>query len=71
MTTLTPEKEAEVNAYYAGRNSIDDDGRCMHTCSETKQNLIEAWRRGVRNVRSELRLNADTEWDYEPAWYPN
>lgn len=63
MTNLTETQKVEIDAYWAGRNAIDDDGSLIYECPLTSQNLIDAWRRGVRDIRSELRLNADTEWD--------
>lgn len=58
-------------AYYMGRNSIGDEGEVwfkMSECPEINSDeLRESFKRGVRHVRSENRLNADTEWDQEEA----
>jgi hypothetical protein len=58
-----PHLSTETIAYYAGRNSIDDDGREYGQCEFTDAALVASYKRGQRSIRSELRLNADTEWD--------
>lgn len=55
--------DAKTEAYYDGRNSVDDDGVVRGKCVFTDPALIAAWKSGVRSIRAELRLNADTEWD--------
>jgi hypothetical protein len=54
-----PHISAETAAYYAGRNAGEFGGKCGFTKAE----LIAAWKRGVRSVRAEIRLDNDTEWD--------
>jgi hypothetical protein len=58
-----------TKAYYLGRNSIGDEGEVwyrMDECPEVNTNeLRESFKRGVRHVRSEIRLDNDTEWDNE------
>ena len=54
-----PHLNAEYFAYYAGRNA----GEWGNKCEYTEFNLILAWRRGYRSICSEMRLDADTEWD--------
>lgn len=58
-------------AYYMGRNSIGDEGEVwfkMSDCPEINTpELIENFKRGVRSIRGEIRLNNDTEWDQEEA----
>lgn len=49
-------------AYYDGRNSVEDNGK-VWPCEFTEAALIADWKRGVRSMKAELRLNADTEWD--------
>jgi len=60
-----------VEAYYAGRNSIDDNGRELYGTSGypglNTQALKASFSEGQRDVRVELRLSADTEWDSEAA----
>lgn len=63
MTQLTEKQEDEVKAYYRGRNSIDDDGHAWFDCPFADPDLITEFKRGQRHMRSEVRLNADTEWD--------
>lgn len=58
-----PHLSVETIAYYAGRNSIDDDGSEYGKCGFTDPALVASYKRGQRSIRSELRLNADTEWD--------
>ncbi len=50
-----PHMTLETIAYYAGRN---EDG-----CEFEAPELIAAYKRGRRHVRSEDRLSADTSWD--------
>lgn len=58
-------------AYYAGRNSIDDNGKAffgISSCPElSTEELKNSFRQGQRDMRGELRLSADTEWDTEIA----
>lgn len=67
MAQLTAKQEAEVKAYYMGRNSIGDGGEVwykMEECPEINTPELQAeFKRGIRNIKAELRLNADTEWD--------
>lgn len=58
-----PHLSAETVAYYNGRSSIGDCGEVYWKCGFTDPALIEAFNRGVRHIRSEIRLSADTEWD--------
>ena len=64
MTTAT-------EAYYMGRNSIGDEGEVWFKMSECPEintpELVENFKRGIRSIRAEIRLNADTEWDHEEA----
>jgi hypothetical protein len=63
------ERPIELKAYYSGRNSIGDDGEVYFTLAERHEYYTDAARKafkdGVRDIRGELRLNADTEWDQE------
>ena len=54
---------AEVQAWYDGRNSIGDEGEVWYSCPHTDPALVEEFKKGVRSIKAELRLNADTEWD--------
>lgn len=47
--------------YYEGRQSIDDDGRALWACDRTLQDEIDAFRRGQRDMRVELRFAASEE----------
>ena len=58
-TAQFPHILPETTAYYAGRAAADFGGKCEFTSPE----LRAAWSRGWRHMRSELRLDADTEWD--------
>ena len=65
-----------VQAYYWGRNSIDDNGKALYgisACPELNTAGLKAsFREGQRDMRGELRLSADTEWDEdEDAQSPN
>jgi hypothetical protein len=55
------------DAYYMGRNSIGDCGEVWFKLSDCPElntpELVEEFKRGVRHIRSEIRLNNDTEWD--------
>lgn len=55
-------EKAKFDAYYAGRNDVwaDDDLRAREDFA-TQAEWAE-YRRGVKSARSELRLDADTEW---------
>jgi hypothetical protein len=56
-------------AYYMGRNSVSDNGKLyykMAECSEINTpELVKNFKEGVRDIKGELKLNADTEWDGE------
>lgn len=54
-----PHLSVETIAYYAGRDAGEFGGKCEFT----GEALVNAWRRGVRSVRAEIRLDNDTEWD--------
>lgn len=58
-----------TDAYYMGLNSIGDEGEVWYKMSQCPEintdELRDAYRRGARDVQSENRLNADTEWDVE------
>jgi hypothetical protein len=58
---LSQKQEAEVKAYYTGKW----DAQVGQACRFTEENLVTAWKQGVRDFRSEARLNADTEWDHD------
>jgi hypothetical protein len=49
-------------AYTQGRNSVDDAGK-VWGCEFTSPELVAEWKAGVRSMKSEIRLNNDTEWD--------
>lgn len=61
----------QTEAYYMGRQSIGDEGEVwfkMTECPEINTpDLVESFKRGVRHIRSEIRLSADTEWDSDAA----
>ena len=65
--TFIDERPLELKAYYSGRNSIGDDGEVYYTVNDRAEYNTAASRKsfndGVRDIRGELRLNADTEWD--------
>jgi hypothetical protein len=67
MTDITLERLTELNkAYYAGRNSIDDDGSFYlgySICPYKDPELASNWKRGVRDICAELNLSNCTEWD--------
>lgn len=58
-------------AYYAGRTSISDDGSELYGPTGFPgivTDVLKAnFRQGQRDMRSELRLSADTEWDRDSA----
>lgn len=58
-----------MTSYYLGRNSIGDAGEVYYTLADCPEVASEAervsFRQGVRDVRGENFLNADTEWDGE------
>lgn len=57
----------EARAYHMGRNSIGDDGEVFSVASDhpelSTDALIKSFKQGVRDIKSELRLNDDFEWD--------
>ena len=57
-----PTHGAGYFAYYAGRNDAAD-GIAPDTISDPQ--LRARYRDGYRSMRSEMRLDADTEWDAE------
>ncbi|NVO13870.1 MAG: hypothetical protein HXX10_07525 [Rhodoplanes sp.] len=63
MTTV----ELSNKAYYAGRNSIGDEGEVWYglvDCPEfAAPELAAEFKSGVNSIKSELRLNADPEWN--------
>ena len=63
MTALTAQQQAEVNAYYAGRNSWFPGERIPRTNPYAGTPLAPHFARGLRNVLAEERLNLCTEWD--------
>ncbi len=60
-----------MTPYYLGRNSIGDEGEVWYTMADCPELVTEKdkddFRAGVRHIKGELRLNADTEWDHEEA----
>ena len=64
-----PHMSAETFAYYAGRNaayaSLDLIAGERVTCDFRDTCLRTAFWRGVRDVNSELALDADAEWDVD------
>lgn len=56
-----------TKAYYMGRSSIGDDGEMWFKADDCPEldsvELRESFKRGVRDIKGELRLNADTEWE--------
>lgn len=63
MTTPTPDQLR--SAYYAGRNAVweDEPLPTMADCPFQHADLVAAWKRGVRDIKAEIRLSADVEWD--------
>ena len=61
---LSPRREAEVRAYYAGRNSWFP-GEPVPTVNPyaADKGLAREFARGLRAVRAEENLNLDTSWD--------
>jgi hypothetical protein len=58
--------DAVTQAYYAGRNSWFPGERIPTEIDAAFRNdptLAASWKRGLRHVLSEERLNADAEWD--------
>jgi hypothetical protein len=55
-----PSHGAAYFAFYAGRNDAAD-GIKPDTISDAALNA--EYRKGFRSMRSEMRLDADTEWD--------
>lgn len=63
ITELTPEQKASVAAYYAGRNSWFP-GEAVPTVNPYAGTAQAAdWKRGLRSVLAEERLDACVEWD--------
>lgn len=58
-------REAEVAAYYAGRNSWFPGEAIPKAAPCTDAGLAAHFKRGLRNVLAEERLNLDAEWDGE------
>ena len=58
-TANQAQSDAQVAAYYAGRQSIADNGKAMWACDYTVPEMINAFARGQRDMRAELRLGAD------------
>jgi hypothetical protein len=56
-------REAEVAAYYAGRNSWFPGERIPRTAPYADAGLAAHWKRGLRNVLAEERLDQCVEWD--------
>jgi len=58
-TEQFPHISPETTAYYAGRAAADFGGKCEFADPA----LRASWKRGWRHMRSEMRLDADAEWD--------
>ncbi len=56
-------REAELAAFYAGRNAWFPGERIPSSSPYADAGLAAHWRRGLRQVLAEERLNIDAEWD--------
>lgn len=59
LAKATDHYPATNYAYYDGRAAGEWGGKCEFT----RADLIAAWKRGVRSIRAEIRLDNDMGWE--------